>query len=146
MRILYSAGTEIVVRYLCAIGIGLLFELIAGRFINHLSMYGTTMFPTLALAMIVAIPVWHLSAKLLSKRISTYAAEITTAISIAAISIQPIYLPLYYSNIMLPTGTETSKAEMMTWYMATTSNITMATLTALLYICISHITTRWKGK
>lgn len=139
MSTAYSAGTDVVVRYFCAISVGLLFEFITSRFMNHLGMLGSTMFPTLALIMIITIPVWHLSAKLVSKRISKSIAEIATAAILAAFSVQPIYLHLYYSNVVLPTVTEGTKNEMLTWYVATVSNVTMAMLAALLYIFFLHV-------
>ena len=139
MSTAYSAGTEVVVRYCCAISIGLSFEFIAGRFMNHLGMLGSTMFSTLALIMVITIPMWHISAKLVSKRASKSISEIATAAIIAAISVQPIYLHLYYSNVVLPTVTEGTKNEMLTWYIATISNVTMAMLTALLYIFFLHV-------
>ena len=130
---------EILIRYICAISIGLLFEWITGRFINHLGMLGTTMLPALALFMVIAIPVWQISAKLLSKRISGAAAEMITAPIIALLIIQPLYLPMYYSNVVLPTVIEATKLDMFIWYIATTSNVMMATLTALLFLALSRL-------
>lgn len=146
MSLLYSNGTELVVRYLSAISVGMLFELITGSFLNHLGMFGSTMLPTLALVSVVAIPIWHLSAKVLGRGVSTSVAEITSAIIVAALSVQPIYFNLYYSNVVLPTVNEYTKTQMLTWYTATTSNITMAILTALIFLLISHVTKRWKAK
>ena len=139
MKSLKLAGTEIVVRYLCAICVGFIFELITGRFISHLGMFGTTMFTTMAIVMILAIPIWQLSAKLLSRKISLLAAELFTAVIIAVLLVQPIYLPLFISNVFLPTVTETTKLEMLTWYVVTTSSITMATLTTFLFIVIRNL-------
>jgi len=139
MKPLKLAGTEIVVRYLSAICVGFIFELITGRFISHLGMFGTTMFTTMAIVMILAIPIWQLSAKLLSRKISLLAAEILTAVMIAVLLVQPIYLPLFISNVFLPTVTETTKLEMLTWYVVTTSSVTMAILTTFLLIAISNM-------
>ena len=139
MKSLYSEGTELAIRYLSAIGVGFIFELITGRFISHLGMFGTTMFTTIAIVMILAIPIWQLSAKLLSRKISLLAAEILTAVIIAVLLVQPIYLPLFTSNVFLPTLTETTKLEMLTWYVVTISSVTMATLTTFLFIVIRNV-------
>jgi hypothetical protein len=139
MKSLYSEGTELAIRYLSAISVGLIFELITGRFISHLGMFGTTMFTTMAIVMILAIPIWQLSAKLLSSKISLLAAELYTAVIIAILLVQPIYLPLFISNVFLPTVTETTKLEMLTWYVVTTSSVTMATLTTFLFIVIKNV-------
>ena len=139
MKSLYSEGTELAIRYLSAISVGLIFELITGRFISHLGMFGTTMFTTMAIVMILAIPIWQLSAKLLSSKISLLAAELYTAVIIAILLVQPIYLPLFISNVFLPTVNETTKLEMLTWYVVTTSSVTMATLTTFIFFVIRNV-------
>lgn len=144
MPSIFLHATEIVIRYICAMAVGLVFEMITGRFINHISMYGSVMLSTLALFMIIAIPIWHLAAKLLCKRLSESLSEVTSAVVVSALIVQPLYFNLYYSNVILPTVNEYTKLQMFTWYTATTTNITMATLTALIFVFISHVAKKWK--
>ena len=139
MKNIFLLGAEIAVRYFLAFVVGLVFMQMTGRFMNHLNMTGSILFPNLALLMFIQVPIWMLLARLLTRKISFTMAEISSAALVGLIAAQPWYFPRYWHYVRLPTVDAGTKNEMMVWYVAWTSNFTMAIFTAFLFISITWI-------
>lgn len=139
MKYVFTLGTEIVLRYLSAFAIGMLFAWVARRFLNHLGMIGDLIFTNLALISILSIPLWWGLAKRLARKYSLVSSELISAGIIGLLSPQPIYLTLYTQYAFLPSVDEFTKTNMLTWYVATLSSFSISILSAGLFLAVSNV-------
>lgn len=132
MKKLISLTLELLVRYACAVVIGLVFLLfdwhVASRFLNHLGMHGILLVYELSILMLFAVPAWMLLVGLLKFVVKGPALEIVIAGLVAIAAAQFHYFDLFWQNFILPTVDSGTKGEMLIWYVAMVTNYMLATM------------------